>query len=737
MFSALAFSGKWVNFLLTKHTTMRKLLLNFCTSFLMLFLLGTHIHLSAQAPAIEWQQTYGGTDADFMNVALSTADGGYFFAGDSYSPNSGNKTENSNGTTDYWVIKTDANGTIQWQNTIGGSAYDVLYDAHQTPDGGFIIGGYSSSGISGDKTESNLGEQDYWVLKLDNTGAITWQNSLRTNKNDMCTSIHPTSDGGYIIGGFSAGGINGDKTTASKGLDDFWILKLDATGNILWQKSIGGSGSDLLVTLRQTTDGGYIVGGSSISNLSGDKTENSNGAYDYWIMKLNSTGNIIWQNTIGGSDMDALSDVIQTNDGGYLIGGYSSSGISGDKTEANLGSDDYWILKLDELGNIIWQNTIGGTARDVLTGLHQTSDNGYIINGYTPSGISGDKTEATFGGFSYGDYWILKLDVTGNIIWQKTIGGNGEDLSGSLDVNADGSIIISGTSMSPVSGNKTTPFYGIADFWAIKLETDCVPEDEICNGIDDNCNGLIDDDIAMYAVAYPDGATSVCQGNTVLLIAEYSGDDVQWTRNGANIPGATADTYIANKTGMYAVTTNSACGSVTSGPVSVTVNKNPNAGITAIGPTTFCPGGSVTLTEAPIAGCVYQWYKGGTPIVGATGLNYVATTSGNYRCGVTKVATGCYKNSNAIAVSATCKEGILNDNELIIFPNPATSFITLETTNANLKTITITDGIGSVIMEFETNELLININIENLPSGIYYINCDVENNFSSNKFIKL
>jgi hypothetical protein len=181
----------------------------------------------------------------------------------------------------------------------------------------------------------------------------------------------PPSDAGYIVGGFSSGGVNGDKTTASKGLDDFWILKLDVFGNISWQKTIGGSGTDMLVTIRQTTEGGYIVGGSSISNASADKTENSNGAYDYWIMKLTSTGTITWQNTIGGSDMDALSDVIQTNDGGYLLGGYSSSGISGDKSEANLGSDDYWIVKLDPSGNISWQNTIGGTGRDVLTGIHQ------------------------------------------------------------------------------------------------------------------------------------------------------------------------------------------------------------------------------------------------------------------------------------------------------------------------------------------------------------------------------
>lgn len=291
--------------------------------------------------------------------------------------------------------------------------------------------------------------------------------------------------------------------------------------------------------------------------------------------------------------------------------------------------------------------------------------------------------------------------------------------------------------MSPVSGNKTTPFYGIADFWAIKLETDCIAEDEICNGIDDDCNGMVDDDIAMFAVAYPDGATSVCQGNTVLLISEYSGDDVQWTRNGSNIPGATADTYVANKTGMYAITTSSECGSVSSGPVVVTVNKNPNSGITAIGPTSFCPGGSVTLTEAPIAGCVYQWYKGGAPIVGATGLNYVATTSGNYRCGVTKVATGCYKNSNAIAVNATCKEGVSENNEVELYPNPAKESITIALPNNDEKNIMVTDALGNLVMQFNTSDTLFTININNLPSGMYIIICKSENSFTTNKFSKI
>jgi hypothetical protein len=716
---------------------MIKFLLSKRATFLSIPCIILNLTAFGQAPAIEWQQSYGGTEADFMNVALSTSDGGYFFAGDSYSSITGNKTENSNGATDFWVLKTDANGTIEWQNAIGGSAYDVLYDAHQTPDGGYIIGGYSSSGISGDKTESNLGEQDYWVLKLSSTGTIEWQNSLRTNKNDMCTSLHPTSDAGYIVGGFSSGGVNGDKTTASKGLDDFWILKLDVFGNISWQKTIGGSGTDMLVTIRQTTDGGYIVGGSSISNASADKTENSNGAYDYWIMKLTSTGTITWQNTIGGSDMDALSDVIQTNDGGYLLGGYSSSGISGDKSEANLGSDDYWIVKLDPSGNISWQNTIGGTGRDVLTGIHQSADNGYVIAGYTPSGISGDKTEATYGGFSYGDYWILKLDNSGNLIWQKTIGGNGEDLSGGLDITPDGSIIISGTSMSPISGNKTTPFYGIADFWAIKLVANCTPTEEVCNAIDDDCNGLIDDGMIIYATAIPLGPTTVCQGNTVMFTSDYNGDDIQWQRNGVNIAGATSMSYTANKAGMYTCVTTNDCGTTTSEAINVTINKNPSAAITAAGPTSFCAGGSVTLNVTPVPGCTYQWYKGGGLIFGATGTSYVASTPGNYKCYVTKIATGCYKSSNSIPVTITCKENNNeSQNELTVYPNPANQSIAVLSNFVGENTITIIDAVGNNVMQMNTSATLLEINISNLPAGMYSVLLQNTNGQNSTHFIK-
>jgi hypothetical protein len=146
---------------------------------------------------------------------------------------------------------------------------------------------------------------------------------------------------------------------------------------IEWQNTIGGSSGDYLYSINQTSDGGYILGGRSSSGLSGDKTEGSQGNDDYWVVKLNSLGVIEWQNTIGGSNNDRLESINQTSDGGYILGGYSNSGLSGDKTEAGQGNDDYWVVKLNSLGVIEWQNTIGGSSNDELWSLNQRGEGGY------------------------------------------------------------------------------------------------------------------------------------------------------------------------------------------------------------------------------------------------------------------------------------------------------------------------------------------------------------------------
>ncbi len=426
---------------------------------------------SQLAPTIEWQNTIGGSSYDYLFTLKQTPDNGFILSGYSSSDISGDKTENSNGFDDYWIIKTDSNGTVQWQNTIGGNEDDIAFSIDLVDDGGYILGGYSYSDSTGDKTEYPwaLFAPDYWIVKTDQSGNVQWENTIGGTLEDYLTSVSQTSDKGFILGGRSNSGISGDKTENSNGNYDYWIIKTDSSGNIQWQNTIGGSGFENLRTIEQIADGGYIISGTSSSGISGDKTENSNGFEDYWIMKIDSIGNILWQNTIGGNNEDQLYSIRQTFDGGFIIAGASRSGISGDKTESCKGNMDYWIVKTDSVGVIEWEKTIGGNDMDYLYSVCQTSDGGYILGGSSFSSISGDKTENSRGVF---DYWIIKIDSIGNIIWQKTIGGNEYDILYSVEQLNDGSIILGGYSKSVISGEKTEACLGEEDFWIVKLAPD-------------------------------------------------------------------------------------------------------------------------------------------------------------------------------------------------------------------------------------------------------------------------
>ncbi len=417
------------------------------------------------AQEIEWEKTIGGSGTDELFSLKQTSDGGYILGGFSTSNISGDKTENSHGDNDYWIVKTDSTGNIQWQNTIGGTGIDYLYSIAQTTDNGFILGGWSDSDISGDKTESPFGYADYWIIKTDSLGVIQWQNSIGGSVGEALNSIQQTTDGGYILGGRSSSFISGDKTENSQGDYDYWIVKTNSLGNIQWQNTIGGNKRDYLHSVQQTFDGGYILGGYSNSNISGDKTENST-SHDYWIVKTDSIGNIQWQNTIGGNNVDELQSIQQTADSGYILGGWSYSSISGDKSEDCRGYQDYWIVKTDSMGVIEWQRTLGGNISEMLYSVKQTSDGGYIAGGLATSFISGDKTEYTQGGV---DVWVIKLDETGSIQWQNTIGGSDNDWIRPISQTMDGGYIMGGSSQSSISGDKTENCVGGYDYWIIKL----------------------------------------------------------------------------------------------------------------------------------------------------------------------------------------------------------------------------------------------------------------------------
>ncbi|HRC33428.1 MAG TPA: hypothetical protein PK736_08290, partial [Bacteroidia bacterium] len=443
----------------------------------------------------------------FLECIIPSKDGGFVISGSSNSNISGDKTENNWDTTlatrDYWVMKIDSIGNIVWQNTIGGTMEDFTASINATTDGGYIIGGTSKSDSSGDKTENGCntfnGSWDYWVVKIDSIGNILWQNTITANFTDRMYGISQTTDGGFICGGTSHSNISCDKIENNldyphNSTSDYWVVKLDSIGNILWQNTIGGGQwcSDHLSSIELTKDGGYICGGSSDGTWAGnDKSEMTKGGYDYWVVKLDSVGNVEWENTIGGASVDYLYSVKQLIDGSYICGGTSKSNVSSDKANPSIGGYDYWIVKLDAFGDIVWQKTIGGNSDDDLDYITPTIDNGFICGGASISSISGLKTEVNLGS---GDNWIIKLDSNGNIQWQNTIGGSGNDGLARVFPSYDGNSIICGaTSNSGISGDKTENSKGGYDFWIYKIND--IEYGSLITGnafVDNNANSIQD-----------------------------------------------------------------------------------------------------------------------------------------------------------------------------------------------------------------------------------------------------
>jgi hypothetical protein len=370
------------------------------------------------------------------------------------------------GFTDYWIVKLDVSGTLEWQKNIGGFEHERLRSVFQTSTGDYVIGGSSFSNMGGDKTENSNGQSDFWVLKLDNTGNIIWQNTIGGAFGEELTSLTPTIDGGILVGGSSYSNISGDKTENSKGGTDYWFVKLDGEGIVQWDKTLGGNGEDYLNDIQQTADGGYILAGFSDSNISGDKTEDSQGDFDFWILKTDATGIIEWQNTIGGNKLDRLEAFSQTADGGYIIAGESNSDVSGDKNENAIGSLDYWVIKLDSFGNILWENTIGAFGQNEASSVIQTDEGGFLVGGWSSADIGADKTENSKGGF---DFWIVKLNASGAVEAQNTIGGSGSDLLEAIEQTPEGEYITVGHSFSNISGDKTENSQGLDDYWVLKL----------------------------------------------------------------------------------------------------------------------------------------------------------------------------------------------------------------------------------------------------------------------------
>ncbi|TDX82558.1 T9SS type A sorting domain-containing protein [Epilithonimonas xixisoli] len=344
---------------------------------------------------------------------------------------------------------------IEWQKSFGGSKEDFAYDIKQTADGGYIVAGDTNS-TNGDVV-GNHGSNDGWVVKLNTSGIVEWQKTLGGSSYDTISSILQDTDGNYVASGYSYSPAGGR---------DYWVVKLNQSGNIIWEKLFGGSSVDTANSICQSTDGGYIIGGYTNSN--DGFVAGNHGGTDFWIVKLDTSGNLVWQKTLGGSDTDVAFSISATTDGGCVAAGRSMSN-DGDVT-GNHGSyqggdrSDYWVVKLDPLGNLQWQKSLGGTGQDIATSVKQIAEGGYIVVGYTWSGNDGDVTQNK----GNTDYWVVKLNPSGNIEWQKSLGGTLEDHAYSVWQTTDGGYVVAGETYSPNTGD-VTDNHGSFDAWLVKL----------------------------------------------------------------------------------------------------------------------------------------------------------------------------------------------------------------------------------------------------------------------------
>jgi hypothetical protein len=386
-------------------------------------------------------RNFGGDKNEIANAVVKLQDGGYAVFGETQSINGDivDKTDNSY---DYWLLRFNENDELLWSKTYGGSLDEKGADLLATQDGGFVITGYASSS-NGDVSQ-NFGNQDFWIVKLDSGGTIIWENSFGFNGSDRAYAIIQTQDSGFLISGVldvTASAGQGNSLQNNNQLHaggDYWAVKLDASGNQQWTKYFGGNLSDDPFGVVETASGNFILVGASDS--ADVDISNNKGSYDFWVVSISSSGNLIWEKNFGGTQIDEAHDIIITTDNNFLIVGNTRS----DDTDVsvNNGDSDVWMIKINENGDLLWEKTIGGASFDTASSISK-SNMGYLISG---SSRSENGFITTNNGQN--DALVINIDESGNVLWLKTVGGSEFDFAYDVVQLNNGSVIAVGETTS-------------------------------------------------------------------------------------------------------------------------------------------------------------------------------------------------------------------------------------------------------------------------------------------------
>jgi gliding motility-associated-like protein len=351
--------------------------------------------------------------------------------------------------------------SLNWAINYGGSSTDIPYVIAFTSDGGTISAGYTGSKDGQIGFFPGREYWDMWIVKLNGCGTIQWQKSIGGSGYESARDIKQTADGGFIVLG-ETNSTDGGVVAGYGGTKDIWVLKISATGNIEWQKRYGGSGLDIGNHIVITSDGGYLVAATSSSSDGDIKGNHSTGTYtDGVLMKLSAAGAVEWSKCFGGSKNDELLDVAIIN-GKIFAAGYANS-TDGDIPPSQK-NYDVWLLAIDVNGNKIFSKVYGGAQNDVAYSMCVGADESLTLAGYTTSDDGDVK-----GAKGSQDYWVLNVGQTGNINWQKVLGGTDADYANSILADSDGGYLVGGTSYSSdgdVAGAK-----GDGDYWLVKLDS--------------------------------------------------------------------------------------------------------------------------------------------------------------------------------------------------------------------------------------------------------------------------
>ncbi|WP_073297919.1 T9SS type A sorting domain-containing protein [Chryseobacterium polytrichastri] len=400
--------------------------------------------INAAAQEVVWQKDIKSNTQDFLSRVVTTIDQQYLITGSSIQAalpaGSGTTNGKQNNGYDYHLVKLDQRGEEVWEKYFSGQNHDFLSAAVAVQEGGFLLAGTTFSGKGLDKKEDSKGGSDIWLIKINEFGDEIWQKTLGTSSDEEARAVIQTADLGFFVAG------NVQNAAKGYGSKDVTVARLDKNGKVLSEILLGGKGLDEAEKMIPTKDGGALLGIYSRSGTGGSKKTENYGEGDYWVVKLNKEGKVEWDKNFGGKADDHLRTLALTSQG-FLIGGESRSERSGNKSVGIEGGTDLWLISLNERGDELWQKSYNFKNRDVLMGmsvLHSSDDKtskGILLGGYTQAEGRIENDDETF--------WMLYLNQDGKEEWRKYVKGESrkkEERLSDLMLNRDGSIVLAGTS---------------------------------------------------------------------------------------------------------------------------------------------------------------------------------------------------------------------------------------------------------------------------------------------------